>query len=513
MARPKIEIDPEQVQKLAAIGTKVTEIADILGCSRETLHGRFSTELAKGKAALRSSLRIAQISAAKQGNSTMLVWLGKQYLGQSDTSIDEYITDAIQQAGLSKEDLLELIKNKDELFKNQQKRTFEEFCEKAGYPAPFAKQIEMKDFALNSNDPCLLLGSRKYGKTDYVTIMGTAYDIYLDPMGSTNLIITKSKDRNSAIIFEIAEACRKNGMSFEIENTTRLRALGIEGKQDSVSMLTIKTKGLRGHHPRRVIMDDPVTEDDTSEATRVHARHILNEVMKLTTRVTLIGQPAHQYDLYADVRGKIRTMEVPMGSIPELDAGIDIEAMRLAGVSEASISASYLLKVLSEGTTPFDKVRYIDKMIPGDAVAWIDPSEGGDYTAVTILKGYLDGVAVEGYVWKKAWNHCLDDMAPFFKKHQVRKLAFETNCTGEMPIELLRKLFPSMGVIGRRATTNKHARIMAAGAFAHKIHLSKESHRLYLDHTVKYEYKSKFDDAPDSLASCMEWVGLVRGKK
>jgi hypothetical protein len=38
----------------------------------------------RGRARLRKSLRRAQIKSALSGNSTMLVWLGKQYLGQSD---------------------------------------------------------------------------------------------------------------------------------------------------------------------------------------------------------------------------------------------------------------------------------------------------------------------------------------------------------------------------------------------------------------------------------------------
>ena len=38
----------------------------------------------RGRARLRKSLRRAQIRSALSGNSTMLVWLGKQYLGQSD---------------------------------------------------------------------------------------------------------------------------------------------------------------------------------------------------------------------------------------------------------------------------------------------------------------------------------------------------------------------------------------------------------------------------------------------
>jgi hypothetical protein len=44
------------------------------------------------------------------------------------------------------------------------------------------------------------------------------------------------------------------------------------------------------------------------------------------------------------------------------------------------------------------------------------------------------------------------------------------------------------------------------------IHLSKESDSQYLDQVVQYEYKAKHDDAPDSLASCLQWIGLIRGK-
>lgn len=450
---------------------------------------------------------------ALKGNTAILMQLGRRFLGFGDRSLDEHILDAIEEAGLDQDDLVELIKNKNKVFTEKPKRSFHEFCAKAGYPMPYDKQVEMRAFAFDSKEAGLLLGSRGYGKTDYVTLLGTAYDLYVRPLESTTLIITKSKDRNAAILASIADACRKNGMDFEVENTTRLRAIGTHGKEDSVAAVPIKTKGLRGRHPERIIMDDPVTEDDTSEATRDHARKILNEAMKLTKNVVLIGQPAHQYDLYADVRGNIRTMEVPFGSIPELDANVDIEAQKLAGVSEASISASYFLKVLAEGTTPFDQVKYVPDF-PGEefSVAMIDPSEGGDYTAMTILKAYMGGISVVGFVEKKAWNNALDRFGQMMIKFKVKKLSFETNCTGDMPIELLRKAFPTIGVVGRRSTTNKHARIMAAGAFAKNIHLSKLSDKLYLDHVVKYEYKSKFDDAPDSLAMAMEWVGLSRGK-
>lgn len=510
--RPKAAISAKKVENLAAQGAKVTEIADLFGVDRNTIHRSFEAELTKGKARLRESLRRQQIKAANRGNATMLIWLGKQYLGQSDASIDEYILEAIEIAGLTKEDLLELIQNRDQVATSKPKKSYEEFVATAGYPPPFAKQVEMKDFAIGETVTRLLLGARGYGKTDYAVILGVAYSIYLDPENDTNLLITKSKERNAAMLREIQQACEKNGVVFERANATHLRARGLHGKDHSVSAVTIKTVTLRGRHPKRVVMDDPVTEDDTSEATRAHAARVYNEVMKLVQNVLIIGQPAHLYDLYAKLRGIVKTLEVPHGSIPELDH--DLDAQRLAGVDEASISASYFLKVLSEGTSPFNAVKYMDAFPTGDsAVAFIDPSEGGDYTALSIVKAHMDGVAIVGFVWKRAWNHCLDDMLPRLQKYNVRKLAFETNCTGDQPVEMLRGIFPGIGIVGKRAITNKHSRIMAAGAFAHLIHLSKESDKTYLDHVVKYEYKSKFDDAPDSLASCLEWIGLIRGKK
>lgn len=390
-------------------------------------------------------------------------------------------------------------------------KTFEEFAETAGYPQPFGKQIEMMRFGIHETDPRLLLGSRGYGKTDYVVILGTAYQLYCNPSEATILIMTKSTERNGAILGEIRAACEANGMEFERGNQSYLRVPQLKGKDHSVSAVTVKTSTLRGRHPKLIIMDDPVTEDDTSDATRRLVQKKYNELHKLVSNILIIGQPAHKHDLYSKLRGEIKTLEVPHGTIPELDH--DLEAQRLAGVDEASISASYHLEVLSEGDTPFDNISYLDQFPSGDSVAFIDPShKGGDYTALSIVKAYGQGVAVVGYCFKKAWNHALDDMAPLLVKHGVRRLAFETNALGDMPVTMLRQAFKGIGVVGRNTISNKHSRIMAAGSFAHLIHLSKESNKTYTDHVVEYEYNAKYDDAPDSLASCLEWIGLIKGK-
>lgn len=84
MARPRKKIDPEQVRALAGIGCTHEEIAAVLKCSADTLTRRFADDLKEGKEHAKASLRRMQWEAAKKGNVTMMIWLGKQMLGQRD---------------------------------------------------------------------------------------------------------------------------------------------------------------------------------------------------------------------------------------------------------------------------------------------------------------------------------------------------------------------------------------------------------------------------------------------
>ena len=86
MARPKIEIDEELVQKLAAIHCTMEEIASVCNCSVDTLERRFADIIKIAKDKGRSSLRRYQWEGAQKGNPAMLIWLGKQLLGQKDVS-------------------------------------------------------------------------------------------------------------------------------------------------------------------------------------------------------------------------------------------------------------------------------------------------------------------------------------------------------------------------------------------------------------------------------------------
>jgi AraC-like DNA-binding protein len=84
MSNRRLEIEPDQVRKLAGLGCTNEEIASFVGCSHDTLTRRFKQELEDGRAQGKASLRRKQWETAMSGNVTMLIWLGKQYLAQTD---------------------------------------------------------------------------------------------------------------------------------------------------------------------------------------------------------------------------------------------------------------------------------------------------------------------------------------------------------------------------------------------------------------------------------------------
>ena len=88
VGRDKKVIPPQEVYKLAQMGCKNQEIADWFGLDENTLTYNFSVELLKGRESLKQSLRQAQIKLALSGNATMLIWLGKNILGQSENPLD-----------------------------------------------------------------------------------------------------------------------------------------------------------------------------------------------------------------------------------------------------------------------------------------------------------------------------------------------------------------------------------------------------------------------------------------
>jgi hypothetical protein len=109
VGRPKFQINYNQVEKLANIMCTIDEIAAVLGCNRDTLYvdEKFSDIYKKGLDKGKMSLRRNQYRMSET-NPTMAIWLGKQYLKQSDT-----INADIEEINNAKEILVKIRKMAD----------------------------------------------------------------------------------------------------------------------------------------------------------------------------------------------------------------------------------------------------------------------------------------------------------------------------------------------------------------------------------------------------------------
>jgi hypothetical protein len=92
MGRPKKHIDQDMFEKLCSIFCTKLEIADMFNVSEDTLENwckktykdTFSAVYKSKSSAGKRSLRRKQFEVAMGGDRGMLIWLGKNYLGQSD---------------------------------------------------------------------------------------------------------------------------------------------------------------------------------------------------------------------------------------------------------------------------------------------------------------------------------------------------------------------------------------------------------------------------------------------
>jgi len=84
--RPKTKLDYELIEKLAHIQCTQEEIASVIGVHRSTLlrDEEFCRIYKKGMQSGKMSLRRLQWKSAEKENVQMLIYLGKQYLGQKE---------------------------------------------------------------------------------------------------------------------------------------------------------------------------------------------------------------------------------------------------------------------------------------------------------------------------------------------------------------------------------------------------------------------------------------------
>lgn len=95
VGRPRVPLSAAILEELVADGATMEEVADLHGVVRQTLYNRIEQEpaflgaLKRGRARAYATLRKTQVTLARAGNPAMLIWLGKQWLGQREPRVDD----------------------------------------------------------------------------------------------------------------------------------------------------------------------------------------------------------------------------------------------------------------------------------------------------------------------------------------------------------------------------------------------------------------------------------------
>ena len=80
------DIPPDKVKMLASFGCTYIEIGKYFGCSEKVIRTRFRKEFEQGQEEMKLTLRQLQWKHAQGGNTALLIFLGKNYLNQTDKS-------------------------------------------------------------------------------------------------------------------------------------------------------------------------------------------------------------------------------------------------------------------------------------------------------------------------------------------------------------------------------------------------------------------------------------------
>lgn len=109
MARPSKEFDWSKLDAILQYGACLSDCAEIMEVSEDTVERRikeksglrFAEYRLKKMSKMKVGLAKKQIEVAMSGNVTMLIFLGKQYLGQADK---QEIAASIQEIKISSGD-------------------------------------------------------------------------------------------------------------------------------------------------------------------------------------------------------------------------------------------------------------------------------------------------------------------------------------------------------------------------------------------------------------------------
>lgn len=128
--RKPVELDKERFEEMCEFQCTKKEIClefnitsnTLADWCKRTYGANFSTVFAQKRQKGFQSLRSAQYALALQGNTTMLIWLGRNWLGQTDKPIQEVKTPAKKRLEETAEFKMQYQEVKENLLKQLEKR-------------------------------------------------------------------------------------------------------------------------------------------------------------------------------------------------------------------------------------------------------------------------------------------------------------------------------------------------------------------------------------------------------
>ena len=349
-----------------------------------------------------------------------------------------------------------------------------------------------------------LLASRDKGKSQIVTILGSAWQIYQDR--SIKIGIMSFKHANAAKLLnrsvEILEA-----MGVGIRHTNDGWYTG-ENKDHTPSLMAMGLNTtVRGMHFDYLIMDDPLTVNEQFSAKYIaRSRYFVNEGSSIARRIILIGQLLTRNDLYYDAYGNTGNAYYVLqswhGDIPQLDKDLDYETRSMG---KKDVARNYLGYIDDNEEAIFQGIQFDDARPQGDVYACIDPSaKGRDYTAVAIGWVVHARLVIYGKIYKKHWGDCLDEITVLTKNCKI--VYYEDNQG-----RALGRFLKERGVrnVGVTSTANKIAKIYGLRGLIQmdRLRLSNSMEADAIMQIKNWTETAEHDDLPDAIAMLVHKMG------
>lgn len=356
----------------------------------------------------------------------------------------------------------------------------------------------------STNKTNMLLGARSYGKSEAITI----YYAILEAVQNNKKvgILTKRYGRGAKILRKIRSSLQNIGVELDVANSNSIFFKNNKSKEANFTLITIN-QAIKGMHLDLIIGDDLV--DETDEYSLVELENTIDfykNVINITKKIVLIGQPVTESDLYAILKDSagVNIFESFYGKIPELDKNINLEELRKIGIPERNIQRNYFGILISDKILQFADLK-VGNFDITNGVACIDPSFSGtdkngiaigykDYNTNTI---FIKVFELDGDVFELK-----DKIINILKNNNVYKCFIESNDGGGV-LRTFRNSQAEIFFKGFRETKNKELRILSrVGRFKNNLVLAGD-----VKNVINYNHKLKQnDDGIDAVASLINFL-------